>query len=175
MIPYLLVLPLFLFGFIWIHNFLMGLVANHIWGLYWYGLMWCIPFITLLICLIEFRQIPKWIVTICVGLSAASSAYTFYFTNQAYKDFHHNPYRPLELIDVFTLKTDRYAISDQYNDILYSKTHEIWETRENPDCKSWETTPMELAYLIPELALDKKCPEIYGILHKRKFLGTAPY
>lgn len=99
--------------FLMFHTLLLGLVANEVWGLYWYGAFIGIGSAIATATLIQAVRPPRLLTLSLVASICAGTLYVFPATNNAYKLFHYYPYRPLLLTDVFRNRINRFHLPRQ--------------------------------------------------------------
>ncbi len=92
------------------HGLLMSLVANQVWGPYYYGAYFGV--IVTLFTAELWKQGIAIRVLACgwMGTLILASLTTFPAMNAVYKRFHYYPYQPLEIRDYFTGKANRFSL-----------------------------------------------------------------
>jgi hypothetical protein len=143
------------------HTILLHTNGNEIWGMYWYGAFIAAIFVIWLSVLTEYTKIPAFAVVAFAFAIVGASHYVFPRTNQAYKEFHYYPYRPILLRRVFENEINRFALpggpwNAENLDLL---TRQLWSARqaaasvERAPRQSVYGAPRELLYVAHELGL----------------------
>lgn len=120
--------------------FLLSRVTNKIWGLYWYGVF--IPIFFSILWSQIGRIVNEKIIYILATISISiSSLVIFHYTNYSYKKFHYYPLVPLELVNVFTYKKNRFQVYNEDSSNRYLR-EEIIHITSNFYKKEMKSTAM---------------------------------
>jgi len=135
-----------------IHSVFMAR-SNIVWGLFYYGSYWAIPFAVCCAVVIQLLDMHRGFLFALLAIISINLGYTFLNTNAVYKRFHYYPCTPLMIREYFLGAFDPFLLQEAIPEPVGDVAHVLW--RDAKAGRSLESThrrvPKELLYALIEM------------------------
>ena len=152
--------PILRFGILSLIGILLHTILMEInggpWGIYWYGVFLCIPWVIFVVLLMQSTRKP-WLSAAMTISILLLSLHNYMALNFAYKHYHYYPYHPRDLREVFLKPEIRFRIYRENRNLFdphHMTIHWLRFSTEVEVMKYAESLggiPAELRYLFVEL------------------------